>query len=68
MRERLDELARLRRIFGGTDPLASLMAQREENIRVCAYFKSERRDFAPGHAVDDWLEAELEIDAKLRPM
>ena len=30
-----------------------------------AYFKSERRGFAPGHEAADWLEAEREVDAIL---
>lgn len=32
-----------------------------EGIAVRAYFKAESRGFAPGHALDDWLEAEKEI-------
>jgi Protein of unknown function (DUF2934) len=31
-----------------------------------AYLRAERRGFAPGHEVDDWLEAEVEVDALLR--
>ncbi|HEY8507133.1 MAG TPA: DUF2934 domain-containing protein [Steroidobacteraceae bacterium] len=27
-----------------------------------AYFRAERRGFAPGHELDDWLAAEREID------
>lgn len=26
-----------------------------------AYCKAEKRGFAPGHEIEDWLEAELEI-------
>ncbi|MGR9043720.1 MAG: DUF2934 domain-containing protein [Gammaproteobacteria bacterium] len=26
-----------------------------------AYFKAQKRNFAPGHELDDWLEAEMEI-------
>jgi hypothetical protein len=37
-------------------------------IREAAYFKAEKRGFAPGHELDDWLEAEEEIDNKLRPL
>lgn len=33
----------------------------EEWIRVAAYFRAERRGFAPGHEVEDWLEAEGEV-------
>ena len=35
---------------------------RHRRIEVAAYFKAEKRGFAPGHALDDWLEAEREID------
>jgi Protein of unknown function (DUF2934) len=31
-----------------------------------AYLRAERRGFAPGHEVDDWLAAEAEVDALLR--
>jgi len=31
-----------------------------------AYFKAERRDFASGHELDDWLEAEQEISNQCR--
>jgi hypothetical protein len=31
-----------------------------------AYFKAERRGFASGHELDDWLEAEQEISNQCR--
>jgi hypothetical protein len=34
-------------------------------IAEAAYFKSERRGFAPGYEVADWLEAEREVEAIL---
>ncbi len=34
-----------------------------QKIAVCAYYKAEKRGFAPGHALADWLEAEAEIEA-----
>lgn len=61
------ESERLRAIFGSDNPLADLLLERERRIRLCAYFKAQRRGFAPGHALDDWLEAEREIDDALRP-
>lgn len=42
--------------------LALLMAERHRRIQVAAYFLAERRGFAPGHALDDWLAAEDAID------
>jgi hypothetical protein len=38
-------------------------AQREELIRLAAYFRAERRGFAPGNDWEDWLAAEAEIGA-----
>ena len=45
----------------------SLMEEREERIRVAAYSRAERRGFAPGHELDDWLAVEEEVDATWRP-
>lgn len=28
----------------------------------CAYYKAEARGFVPGHEMDDWLEAESELN------
>lgn len=37
---------------------------RNEMVSRAAYFRAERRGFAEGSALQDWLEAEAEIDAK----
>jgi hypothetical protein len=34
-------------------------------IAAAAYFLAEKRGFAPGHEVEDWLTAEREIDERL---
>ncbi len=34
-------------------------------IAEAAYYRSERRGFAPGHELHDWLDAEAEIDSGL---
>ena len=39
--------------------------QRRGMIAEAAYFHAERRGFAPGGAVEDWLAAEAEVDALL---
>ena len=39
--------------------------QRQQMIAVAAYFRAERRGFCPGCEIDDWLEAEAEIDGCL---
>jgi len=41
---------------------------RDKMIQEAAYFKAEARGFSPGHELDDWLEAEKEIDEKLTPL
>jgi Protein of unknown function (DUF2934) len=38
---------------------------REAMIREAAYFRAERRGFAQGAELDDWLAAEAEIDQAL---
>lgn len=40
---------------------------REQMIAECAYYLAERRGFGDGGALDDWLAAEREIDARLSP-
>jgi hypothetical protein len=32
-------------------------------IATAAYYLAERRNFEPGHELDDWLEAERQIHA-----
>jgi hypothetical protein len=38
---------------------------RQRFIAEAAYFKAERRGFAEGGELEDWVEAEAEIDALL---
>ena len=38
-------------------------AERHRRICELAYRRAEQRDFAPGSEVEDWLEAEREVDA-----
>lgn len=42
--------------------LPSLSDNREARIAEAAYWRAERRGFAPGHELDDWLSAEKEVD------
>lgn len=39
--------------------------QRTALIAEAAYFRAEKRGFAPGHETEDWLAAEAEVDQKL---
>jgi hypothetical protein len=40
-------------------------SERRRLIAEAAYFKAERRGFAAGGELEDWIEAEAEIDALL---
>lgn len=35
---------------------------RRARIAIAAYYRAERRGFAPGREIEDWLEAEREVD------
>jgi hypothetical protein len=39
--------------------------QRRNYIEVAAFYIAERRGFAPGNLLDDWVQAEAEIDRLL---
>jgi hypothetical protein len=39
--------------------------ERRDLIARAAYFRAERRNFAPGHALEDWIAAEAEVDRDL---
>jgi hypothetical protein len=39
---------------------------RRAMIAEAAYLRAERRGFAPGQEAEDWLAAEIEVDALLR--
>jgi hypothetical protein len=39
---------------------------RRTMIAEAAYLRAERRGFTPGHETEDWLAAEIEVDALLR--
>jgi hypothetical protein len=48
-------------------PPAKLAGEaRRALIAEAAYLRAERRGFIPGHETDDWLAAEIEVDALLR--
>lgn len=36
--------------------------ERRAMIEQAAYFRAEQRGFAPGHELEDWVAAELEVD------
>lgn len=52
----------------GAPPRAGMTvsaAQRHEMVAVAAYLRAERRGFAPGCELDDWIAAERDVDAML---
>jgi hypothetical protein len=40
--------------------------ERRAMIARAAYFRAERRNFAPGQELEDWVAAEAEVDHHLR--
>jgi hypothetical protein len=46
-------------------PAAAGGSERAELVRMAAYFRAERRGFAPGYEIEDWLAAEAEVAEKL---
>ena len=48
-------------------PRAKLTPEaRHTLIAEAAYLRAERRGFTPGHETEDWLAAEIEVDALLK--
>jgi hypothetical protein len=39
--------------------------ERRSMIAQAAYFRAERRNFAPGNELEDWVAAEAEVDRVL---
>jgi len=48
---------------GGGPASRKAVEDREQRIRELAYLRAERRGFAPGSELDDWLAAEQEADS-----
>jgi hypothetical protein len=46
-------------------PMVASQSERRKMIERAAYLLAERRHFAAGHEVEDWLAAEAEIDNRL---
>jgi hypothetical protein len=42
-------------------------SDRETCISVTAYYMAEKRNFLPGHALSDWLAAEISVDGITDP-
>jgi hypothetical protein len=48
-----------------TEPAMSEAEKREVMIRIAAYSFYERRGFVAGHELEDWLQAEVEVERQL---
>ena len=48
-----------------TKPAAIAPQERQQLIATVAYSIAERRGFVPGSELDDWLQAEAEVDARM---
>ena len=46
-------------------PSVEPLPGRTAMISEVAYFRAEKRNFAPGHELEDWLAAEREVDMQL---
>jgi hypothetical protein len=44
------------------------LEMRRQLIAAEAYFRAERRGFAAGHELSDWLAAEADVDSRLNRM
>jgi hypothetical protein len=49
-------------------PFSVTPAERHAMIEKAAYLRAEQRNFAPGHDVEDWLQAEAEVNLRLSYM
>jgi Protein of unknown function (DUF2934) len=48
------------------DPPPVAAELRRQMVAAAAYFLAERRGFAAGHDLEDWLAAEAMVDSRLR--
>jgi hypothetical protein len=46
-------------------PMITSESERRAQIATEAYLRAERRNFAAGHEMEDWLAAEAEVNARL---
>ena len=64
--QNLDSPPRMATPVPQSAPPVPVLSDSERNLQIslCAYFRAERRGFAPGHMWDDWLAAEQEVAAR----
>lgn len=44
------------------EPTGMSAQDRRQKIAEAAYYRAQARDFAPGCELEDWLQAEIDID------
>lgn len=59
-------VTRKRRVEKQTASVKIVSEPRQQLIAQTAYFIAERRGFAPGNELEDWLQAEAEIEACMK--
>lgn len=52
-------------VRGAAHPAATRGEDRYRMVAEAAYYRAEQRGFAPGRELEDWLAAEIELDALL---
>lgn len=52
--------------IGGATGVAISAEERHRMIAAAAYYRAERRGFAPGGELEDWCASETEIDQLLK--
>ncbi|PLY17020.1 MAG: transcriptional regulator [Sedimenticola sp.] len=57
--------ARSRTSPASVSPVGVSMEERWRMIATAAYYKAEKRGFAPGNELQDWIDSEAEITALL---
>lgn len=71
IRKNRESVASVRQDAEAADTAASAVhagvssEERRHLVSEAAYYRAQRRDFAPGYELDDWLEAEEEIETLL---
>lgn len=64
----MERLKAAKKNTGKSTPISNVESNQELNsldnitrIAISAYYKSEARGYEPGHELQDWLEAEAEL-------
>jgi Protein of unknown function (DUF2934) len=60
--------ARLAKVTNQPAPAAPNEAELRRMIEEAAYYRAEKRGFAPGLETEDWCDAEAEVLARVRTL